>query len=277
MIPLKFLLVIILLSIFTTACNEIPPVITPVDTSSAANQLETANVLIEEFGGVRCVGCPAGHSLIKELKEIYKDKLIVISVHTGSFSIPYSENKFDYRLPENDQLINELGKPVGYPVASINRKRFEGELSVMLPPTQWPGYLAKVISQKTTLKLEINPTFDEGTNKLSVSTNIKLFRDTTFSSLYLSVLIVEDNIMDYQLTPTGKQPDYIHQNVVRKWITPPSGILLSTLSTKENLTYNFNITITPLWNTSHLRLIGFLHKRESANSEVLQVTEKKVK
>ena len=52
MIPLKFLLVIILLSIFTTACNEIPPVITPVDTSSAANQLETANVLIEEFGGV---------------------------------------------------------------------------------------------------------------------------------------------------------------------------------------------------------------------------------
>jgi len=277
MIPLKFLPVIILLSIFTTACTEIPPVITPVDNSSAANQLETANVLIEEFGGVRCVGCPAGHSLIKELKDLYKDKLIVISVHTGSFSIPYSENKFDYRLPENDQLINELGKPVGYPVASINRKRFDGELSVMLTPTQWPGYLAKVISQKTTLRLELNPTFDEGTNKLSVSTNIKLSRDTTFSALYLSVLIVEDNILDYQLTPTGKQPDYIHQNVVRKWITPPSGILLSTLSARENLTYNFNITIPPLWNISHLRLIGILHKRESANSEVLQVTEKKVK
>ncbi|MFM7091230.1 MAG: Omp28-related outer membrane protein, partial [Bacteroidota bacterium] len=181
------------------------------------------------------------------------------------------------RLPENDQLINELGKPVGYPVASINRKRFDGELSVMLTPTQWPGYLAKVISQKTTLRLELNPTFDEGTNKLSVSTNIKLSRDTTFSALYLSVLIVEDNIMDYQLTPTGKQTDYIHQNVVRKWITPSSGILLSTLSARENLTYNFNITISPLWNISHLRLIGILHKRESANSEVLQVTEKKIK
>jgi hypothetical protein len=277
MIPLKFLPVIILLSIFTTACSEIPPVITPVDTSSATNQLETANVLIEEFGGVRCVGCPAGHSLIKELKNIYKDKLVVVSVHTGSFSIPYSENTFDFRLPENDQLINELGKPVGYPVASINRKRFDGESTVMLTPTQWPGYLAKVMSQKTVLSLELNPTIIEGTNKLSISTNIKLSRDTTFSSLYLSVLMVEDNIIDYQLTPTGKQSDYIHQNVVRNWLTPASGILLSTISFRENLTYTFNTTISPRWNIDNIRLIGLLHKKESGNFEVLQVIEKKVR
>jgi hypothetical protein len=139
MFPLQSLPYIIFISLFITSCTEIPPVITPLDASPIGNELETANVLIEEFGGVRCVGCPAGHSLIKELKGIYEDKLIVISVHTGSFSIPYSENKFDYRLPENDQLVNELGKPVGYPVATINRKLFDGESSRMLSPTQWPG------------------------------------------------------------------------------------------------------------------------------------------
>lgn len=277
MFPLQFLPFILFITLFITSCTEIPPVITPIDASPVGNEMETANVLIEEFGGVRCVGCPAGHSLIKELKGIYKDKLIVISAHTGSFSLPYSENKFDYRLPENDQLVAELGKPVGYPVATINRKLFNGELSRMLSPTQWPGYLASVTSQKTRLKLELIASFSEVTNNLSVTTNIKLTRDTSFSALFLSVLLVEDEITDVQLTPTGKQPNYVHQNVVRTWLTPASGILLSTLSTTDNLVYNFNSSIPAIWNTNNMRLIGILHKKEANSFDVLQVIEKKIK
>lgn len=272
-----FILLSILISLYLTSCREIPPVITTIEAIPVENEQETANVLIEEFGGVRCVGCPAGHSLIKELKSIYKEKLVVISVHTGSFSIPYSENKFDYRLPENDQLINELGKPIGYPVATINRKLFDGESTRMLSPTQWPGYLAKVVSQKTALKIEILPSFIEGLNKLSFSTNIKLTRDTILPNLYLSLLLVEDNITDYQLTPSGKQPDYLHQNVVRSWFTPSSGILLSKLSTKENLQYTFNLTIPGLWNINNLRIIAILQKKEPNNFDVFQVIEKKIK
>lgn len=277
MFPLQSLPVILFITLFITSCTEIPPVITPIDASPVGNEMETANVLIEEFGGVRCVGCPAGHSLIKELKGIYKDKLIVISAHTGSFSLPYSENKFDYRLPENDQLVAELGKPVGYPVATINRKLFNGELSRMLSPTQWPGYLASVTSQKTRLKLELIASLSEITNNLSVTTNIKLTRDTSFSALFLSVLLVEDEITDVQLTPTGKQPNYVHQNVVRTWLTPASGILLSKLSTTDNLVYNLNSSIPAIWNTNNMRLIGILHKKEANSFDVLQVIEKKIK
>jgi hypothetical protein len=277
MYPKPFILFSILISLYLTSCREIPPVITSIEAIPVENEQETANVLMEEFGGVRCVGCPAGHSLIKELKSIYKEKLVVISVHTGSFSIPYIENKFDYRLPENDQLISELGKPIGYPVATINRKLFDGESTRMLSPTQWPGYLAKVVSQKTALKIEILPSFTEGLNKLSFSTNIKLSRDTILPNLYLSLLLVEDNIMDYQLTPSGKQPDYLHQNVVRSWFTPSSGILLSKLSTKENLQYTFNLIVPGLWNINNLRIIAILQKKEPNNFDVLQVIEKKIK
>ena len=277
MYPKPFILFSILISLYLTSCREIPPVITSIEAIPVENEQETANVLMEEFGGVRCVGCPAGHSLIKELKSIYKEKLVVISVHTGSFSIPYIENKFDYRLPENDQLISELGKPIGYPVATINRKLFDGESTRMLSPTQWPGYLAKVVSQKTALKIEILPSFTEGLNKLSFSTNIKLTRDTILPNLYLSLLLVEDNIMDYQLTPSGKQPDYLHQNVVRSWFTPSSGILLSKLSTKENLQYTFNLIVPGLWNINNLRIIAILQKKEPNNFDVLQVIEKKIK
>jgi Outer membrane protein Omp28 len=277
MYPKPSILFSLILPLYLTSCREIPPIITPIEAISSENDLETANVLIEEFGGVRCVGCPAGHSLIKELKSIYKEKLVVISVHTGSFSIPYSENKFDYRLPENDQLISELGKPIGYPVASINRKIFDGESSRMLSPTQWPGYLAKVISQKTALKIEINPSYNAGLNTLSFTTNIKLTRDTILPNLYLSLMLAEDNIIDYQLTPTGKQPDYVHQNVVRSWFTPSSGILLSKISTKENLQFTFNLTLPVLWNTNNLRIIALIQKKELNNFDVLQVIEKKVK
>lgn len=277
MYPKPFILFFLIFSLFLTSCREIPLIITPIEAISSENELETANILIEEFGGVRCVGCPAGHSLIKEMKSIYKEKLVVISVHTGSFSFPYSENKFDYRLPENDQLISELGKPIGYPVATINRKLFDGESSRMLSPTQWPGYLAKVISQKTALKIEINPSYNAGLNNLTFTTNIKLTRDTILPNLYLSLLLVEDNITDYQLTPTGKQPDYVHQNVVRHWFTPSSGIFLSKLSSKENLPFSYNFILPSLWNTNNLRIIAIIQKKESNTFDVLQVIEKKIK
>ena len=88
---------------------------------------------------------------------------------------------------------------------------------------------------------------------------------------------MEDEITDFQLTPTGKQPNYVHQNVVRTWLTPSSGILLSKLSATDNLVYTFNPSIPPLWNIGNMRLIGILHKKEANNFEVLQVIEKKVK
>ena len=49
MFPLQSLPFIIFLSLFITSCAEIPPVITPNDASTIGNELETANVLIEEF------------------------------------------------------------------------------------------------------------------------------------------------------------------------------------------------------------------------------------
>jgi hypothetical protein len=65
--------------------------------------------------------------------------------------------------------------------------------------------------------------------------------------------------------------------VVRTWLTPSSGILLSKLSATENLVYNFNPSIPAIWNINNMRLIGILHKKEANNLEVLQVIEKKIK
>jgi len=233
-------------------------------------------VLVEEFGGVRCVGCPAGHSLIKELQGIYRDKLVVVSLHTGSFALPYAENRFDFRLPENDRLLLELGRPVGYPVAAINRRLFDGESSRMLSPPQWAGYLAQAVNRTTPLRLTIASTPSANPALAACQVELGLVRDTLLPSLQLSVMLVEDQITDVQLTPSGKQPDYVHQNVLRSWLTPSSGQPVPSPTRGSPGKFSFTVPIDPTWNRDRLRWVALVQAKSPTSLEVLQVSGKKM-
>ena len=108
----KKILLFSFLTLAISACTEIAPVVPT---------LGDRKVLVEEFTGVRCVNCPAGASELDNLRGIYGDRLVVVSIHTGDFSTPYSDSKFDFRTPEGTALEKNLGAPLGYPTAERYR------------------------------------------------------------------------------------------------------------------------------------------------------------
>jgi thiol-disulfide isomerase/thioredoxin len=78
-------------------------------------------VVVEEFSGARCPNCPQGTQQLEDLKSLYGDQLIIVTIHAGDFAFKYDESSFDFTTSEGNVLLQMLGNPIGYPSAVINR------------------------------------------------------------------------------------------------------------------------------------------------------------
>lgn len=259
-------LFLLILGSFFFSCTEIAPVIPP---------LGDKKILIEEFTGVRCVNCPAGAAEIENLRAIYGDRLIVISIHAGDFAPPYSDSKFDFRTMEGNELEKLLGSPIGYPSAVINRKRFASQNALQVFRTTWAGFAANESSTPSVISLGFVKNYDATNRKLDVE--VKLIpTETLTSDVRLSVALTESGIIDQQETPAGKKSDYTHKNVFRKMLTKFDGDVLSGLKKGEPISKTFNILLPANWVAENCKLIAFVHKN-GVEKEVLQVNDVNLK
>ncbi len=272
---MKSLLALLSLCFFLS-CEEIPPVITPVKPGTDPNSVPR-RILVEEFTGVRCVNCPAGTAEVLNLKGIYKEQLIPVGIHAGSFAPPYPDSKLDFRTPEGDGIINLLGRPLGYPSAVINRKKFENEFDLQLNRGQWAGFVAAELAQAPVVEVRVVNNYNVLSRQLSVQVEVEPLRSLPAGDLRLSVMLAEDKVVDVQLTPDGKQSDYSHRHNLRDMLTPFDGEPLSNAlvgGKKWNKTYNF--TLPAAWVDSNCSIIAFVHLGGST-LDVLQAAEGKVR
>jgi len=156
LIRLSFFLSIIL---FLYACEEVgvDPLINFSDeeiTEPNPNSDSDRVVLIEEFTGVRCANCPAGAELAEQLAKQYKGQVIIVSIHSGAFSIPYPDAE-NFKIDEGIEIENLLGKAAGYPSAAINRTLFDGESRLIIPSTKWSNYIKSELEKPTSVKINI--------------------------------------------------------------------------------------------------------------------------
>ncbi len=268
-------MVLISCCLLLNSCEEIPPVLSPIDTDSGAGQVQR-HVLVEEYTGVRCVNCPAGSEALQALVDIYGDRLAVVSFHAGFFAPPYPESKYDFRTPDGDNLLNLLGSPLGYPAAVINRSLFEGEPRLQLGQGQWPGYVAQEIAIPAMVKMGLQKNYTPTNRQLSLSISIEILETIDASDVRLSVAITEDDIEDVQLTPTGKQENYKHKHVLRDMLSNFDGNpLAESLIEGTKIVKNFAYAIPAEWNAAKCTLIAFVHLGGDKKN-VLQVAQVKV-
>ena len=260
----KLLLILFFSSLFS-ACQEIAPVVPAIG---------DRKILIEEFTGVRCVNCPAGASEIENLRGIYGDRLIAVSIHAGDFAPPYSDSKFDFRTPEGTFLETFLGSAIGYPTAIINRKKFSGQPSLQVLRSTWAGFIANESKTPSVLSLGFVKNYNKTTRNLTLDLKIIPSENQT-GDFRLTVMITENNILDTQETPTGKKSDYSHQHVLRKLVTQSEGDALGNLRTGETLAKSYAFTFPANWVTENCRIVAFVSKN-GAEKDVLQVIETKI-
>ncbi len=266
---LLFFATIILLSL---GCKEKPIVFdSPVTT--------TRKVLVEELTGVRCTQCPNGARVLEELQAKYgKENMIVVSIHAaGNFSVPYTENKYDFRNPASEAIKQFIGPSLGYPTASINRDLPEGSANIFSLQTKWAGVIANEFLQDYNLDLVMANSYDSTSRRLS--TNLIISPQKTLTGdHYVSVLLLEDKIKDYQLDNGVKIPEYIHRHVLRTALTAPTGDALGEpLKADALIPRSYTFTIPAEWNVDNCSVVAFVHHGGTPDKEILQAIEKKVK
>lgn len=257
-------------SFIVLSCEELPPQITPCQTSRV--------VLVEEFTGIDCVNCPAGAEKLEILSNQNPGKIIVVGIHAGYFATEH--DGFDLRCSDGEDLESLYLGPVSlYPAASINRKVFEGESDVVAELSEWAGYIGSEICERPIAELSLTNTYDPTTRMASVAVDMTpsaFFVDAIDEDLAITVMITESNIVGYQKAPAGVDSNYIHKHVLRDVITDNyTGDVIITkgnvLSAQRKLITNYPIPAD--WNVSNCHAVAFIHYKGNDNKAILQAVE----
>lgn len=263
-------------------CEEIPPVINPIMEGENQDVVippvddQEKQVLIEEFTGVTCVNCPAGSIAIEELIDVHEEQLIAVSIHAGSFSTPYPESLYDFRVPEGISLLDYVGQPLGYPTAVVDRKSFEGEVDLHLFRSQWAGFIDVQLESTPTVRIGIGKNYDEETRELNIGVGINVDETITAEDVRISIMILENDIVDVQLTPDGKQADYKHKHVLRTMLTAFDGNQIGEPLEAGGLIEKFYTTTLPEdYQAENCSIVAFVNLG-GESQEVLQANRVKI-
>lgn len=302
----KSLVIILLLTLFIgiTSCEEIPPLIDfsepePIDltcadkflldgsefsrsntdfVSSEMPEAQCKMVLIEEFSGVRCINCPAGHEITEELLEGHPDQVAALTIHAGFLSAPYNESKENYVIAEGSFLYDFL-QVIAVPAASIDRVQYDGEDFISLTNRNvWTGKVNERLNMSPPMNIYTDYAYDATSHTLEVFVRVHYLEAFDASVVHqLSVSLSESHIIDYQLKPVEggsiEQPDYEHNHVLRAMMTPSTGAILDVDKVAGTVVERvFEITLGDNWVAGNMEFIAFVH--DSETNQILQVAKK---
>jgi hypothetical protein len=253
-------------------CEEITP---PIDLEL---RYTGRRVLVEEFTGVQCVNCPEGSKRLEELVAQHGEYVIPVSIHAGFFSPPYNESLYDFRTPEGTNLeANLLGPVAGYPAATINRRRFNGENELPLTLRKWSGYIVQELLETPKVEVDISTEYDTTSRILNVEVALDFIENIT-DKVGISVMILETDIADVQLTPQGKQLDYKHKHALRTMLTEYSGDNIADAQAVQGArpTFNYAFRVPNEWNDKKCSVVAFVNKK-SGGLDVLQANTAEIR
>ena len=236
-------------------------------------------MLVEEFSGARCPNCPQGTQELDNLKSIYQEQLVIVTVHAGDFAFTYPESKFDFTTDGGDEILELLGNPIGYPSAVINRKRDQSSSSYQVFSSKWSTLISSALAVDPVVELTLDVLYDVNTRELQAEIAVVPLEDLE-GSISIVVLIKEDELIDPQAdraVPSGVVMEYNHHNVLRTVLSSADGDLLATnprFLERVEKPYSFIVPQHPeWWKAEDLELVAFVLNEQG---EVLQATEKAV-
>lgn len=230
-------------------------------------------VMVEEFTGVACVGCPSGSAELENLLNVFGENLIVVSIHTSDFGTPFPSSQYDFRTNEAEEIADYLGRPAAYPSAVVNRKDFDGgAYFLQSDKTLWSGFISQELEEDPKLTVNITKVFNETTRELEVRVSGSAEEDIV-GDLRLTIMITENNIIDPQDDEiNGFTPDYNHKHVFRTTLTNSTGDpLVTNMSEGDSYDETYTMTLSEDWKTADCEIIAFVNLIDGQKKEILQV------
>ncbi len=242
-----------------------------IDTTSSEQR---RNVLIEDFTGHRCKNCPKASKEIANLVDAFgNDRIIGLAIHAGpgNFTGTSTDYPTDFTTQEGKAVQNFFGTNF-LPVGMVNRENWtasgNGHWSNY---ANWPTLSAEAMDSTLRIALEASASITSG--QLNVSA-LGFPQASLLHDLKIVVLVKESNIVSPQLMPDDtRDPDYVHMNVLRDYVTDTWGTSFGTspMVPGDTLSGTYTLAWNTDWVQSNAAIVVYVFNPD--NYRILQVIE----
>jgi hypothetical protein len=265
---------IALSTILITSCDIVDePYLVKVGGTGPVNGENIRKVLLEDFTGQKCPNCPQAAEVAHNLKTIYGEQLVILTVHAGPYSVPESTGNFtaDYRTTEGSELNTFFGFP-GYPMGMVNRTEYGG-MRILLKDS-WEAAVDVQAALEPEAAITITNTYTAGTRFLecTLETEFLVSMEETFN---ICAFITESGIVSPQQTPQGVNLTYEHNHVLRTSMNGTWGDVVGEdgqFVIGSTVTNSYSYTLPEAWNAENCSVVAFIYN--TATNEVVQAEEK---
>ena len=251
----------------------------PVFPSLSANYYN--KVLLEEYTGIKCVYCPTGSQIARNLKTVYGDTLILMEVHCGEFASPDANFTADFRTTAGTDFDTKFGMSnAGLPDGMINRFGFPGNTHILYMAS-WGTAVATAKQKPVSIALQIINKYQAPLLKTYIKTT---FKSNLSKNLMLSIFIIEDSLISPQknnnsaIGPTPVDSFYVHNHVLRNAINSTWGAELATIAVPvvqdSSIIKSYSYTINPAWNAQNCNVVAIVYDKDTY--EIYHVEELKL-
>ena len=238
---------------------------------------ESKTVLVEEFTGVQCPNCPAGHALVASIEAQYPSRIAAAALHpSNALGYPYPFSAQNLIDANSTSLYTYLGNPGAEPCAGIDRQLFSGQTSILTLRNYWSGFVAQEIAMTPQVNLELSDMYNTSNRQVTVVAKIHYTQNIAQPN-NITIALTEDSVVTAQLNGTVIDTNYVHNGVLRALLTSTNG---------DNVAYNANVTlvsgrviqlvyqdsVSTKWNPQHMSVIAFIH--EHSTSQVVYQAKK---
>ncbi len=281
---MKKILIIVIISSFFISCDKVTNpypsgnVVVPTDVvyddsvSSSPNST-VRYVLLEEYTGHKCPNCPAGAVYANAIDSAYGDTVIVTSIHGTNFASTNPGTgmyETDFTTEAGNDYISAFGIS-GIPRGTVNRKNDGSNNVELIAPPGWENEVKNQKALPCDVKIDIKNWFSTSDKILKTEISSE-WLNTGASTYKLTVYIIEDNIIDWQLDGATNIPNYRHRHVLRKAINSSWGtdIPASAVGSKDTQEFLFDFK-TETWNYENCIVVAYIY--DATTKEIIQVAE----
>ena len=192
------------------------------------------NVILEEYTGVNCQYCPAGHSVANEIASAYPDNIFLINIHAGK----YATTSYPNFTTEDGNTLHSGFDINGFPSGFVNRTT-----STSLSRSDWGAYTKSQMEQTAECNVAGQVTIDRESRKATVTVEVYYTSNSASATNYLNVVMLQDDIYAGQNDGGSWVSSYRHMHALRDVVTPTWGdaINTTTAGTFFTKTYTYDI------------------------------------
>jgi len=204
---------------------------------------QNKNAILEEFTGVSCPNCPAGHQVMATILAANPNTAFCVAYHptNSSYTNPYPGDP-DFRRPYPDVFYSTpyCGGSRFMPSSFIARREWSNG-DRLQSRGEWSPYASTIMGEASPANMGLSTTYDIMSQTLSITVEI-YYTDNMSDDNHIYVMLSENDLVSQQSGATGP---YTHKHTFREAFVEQWGDLITEPTTQGSL-----VTLQYTWSAA---------------------------